>query len=189
ALEHPELQPTLVDVRSSEATAEALLRAIDGAGHEDQLALRGQRLLARRLARPRPDERLDVPATPFKAVAAGNTIADLEYRECPRHAPGPDEVEIAVSAVGLNFRDVLGVLGVVPAPNGALGAECAGRVTAVGSVVADLRVGDRVLAVFAKDGALASHTVASARNVCPIPDEVTDEEAVTLPVAFLTALY
>ncbi|HEV8316339.1 MAG TPA: aminotransferase class I/II-fold pyridoxal phosphate-dependent enzyme [Vicinamibacterales bacterium] len=189
ALEHPELQPTLIDLRSSEASAEALLRAIDVAGAEDQLALRGLRVLARRLARPRPEERLQVPETPFKAVATGNTIGDLEYRESARRAPGPDEVEIAVAAVGLNFRDVLGVLGVVPAPNGVLGAECAGRITAVGSAVADFRVGDRVLAVFASDGALASHTVASARNVCPIPDDLTDEEAVTLPVAFLTALY
>lgn len=189
ALERPELHPTLVDVRSGETDAEDILHAIDGAGDEDQVAVRGQRLLARRLGCSRADRRLATPNAPFRAAATGNSIGDLVYSVCARRAPGPDEVEIAVSAVGLNFRDVLGVLGVVPAPNGALGAECAGTITAVGSDVSGFSAGDRVVAIFAKDGALASHTVVSADHVRSIPADLTDEEAVTLPVAFLTALY
>ena len=87
ALEHPELQPTLIDVRSSEMDARTLLRAIEQAGQEDQLALRGERLFVRRLARPASDDTIDVPDAPFRAVAASNTLADLQYQPYARRAP------------------------------------------------------------------------------------------------------
>jgi NADPH:quinone reductase-like Zn-dependent oxidoreductase len=64
-----------------------------------------------------------------------------------RRPPEPHEVEIAVEATGVNFRDVLLVLGMYPSLDEPLGSECAGRVVAVGAAVADLAVGDRVVAV------------------------------------------
>lgn len=42
------------------------------------------------------------------------------------------QVALAVAAVGLNFRDVLNVLGLYPGDPGAPGGDCAGTVTAVG---------------------------------------------------------
>ncbi len=45
---------------------------------------------------------------------------------------GPGEVAVAVKAVGLNFRDVLNVLGMYPGDPGAPGSDCAGVVQSKG---------------------------------------------------------
>ena len=84
-----------------------------------------------------------------------------------RRAPAPGEVEIAVEATGLNFKDVLNALGMYPGDPGPLGGECAGRVVAVGAGVTHLRPGDAVLAVAA--GSFASHVMASAELVRKLP--------------------
>ena len=42
------------------------------------------------------------------------------------------QVMLTVAAVGLNFRDVLNVLGLYPGDPGAPGSDCTGRVAAVG---------------------------------------------------------
>jgi NADPH:quinone reductase-like Zn-dependent oxidoreductase len=48
--------------------------------------------------------------------------------------PGPDEVLLNVKAVGINFRDVLNVLGMYPGDPGAPGSDCAGVVMAAGKL-------------------------------------------------------
>lgn len=45
----------------------------------------------------------------------------------------PHEVVLRVTAVGLNFRDVLNVLGMYPGDPGDPGGDCAGIVTAAGT--------------------------------------------------------
>ena len=99
--------------------------------------------------------------------------------------PGPGEVEIAVQATGVNFKDVLSVLGLYPGDPGPLGGECAGRVTAVGDGVTHVRPGDEVLAV--AGGSFASHVVTRAELVQPRPTNVSAEEGASFPIAFLTA--
>ena len=62
--------------------------------------------------------------------------------------PGPDEVVIEVEAFPINPADLLTITGayaVRPPLPATLGAECAGRIVAVGSSVRDLTVGDRVI--------------------------------------------
>ena len=63
--------------------------------------------------------------------------------EAPEAAPGPGEVRVDVRAAGMNFRDVLNALGMVPAPW--LGLELAGVVIEVGEGVHSVCVGDRVM--------------------------------------------
>jgi NADPH:quinone reductase-like Zn-dependent oxidoreductase len=46
--------------------------------------------------------------------------------------PGAGEVLLGVKAVGINFRDVLNVLGMYPGDPGAPGSDCAGVVMAKG---------------------------------------------------------
>jgi trans-2-enoyl-CoA reductase len=63
-------------------------------------------------------------------------------------APGPDEVVIEVQAFPINPADLLTITGgysVRPQLPATLGAECAGRIAAVGSNVRDLAVGERVI--------------------------------------------
>ena len=107
-----------------------------------------------------------------------------------RRAPGAGEVEIEIVVAGVNFSDVMKVLGLYPAlPDGPvpLGAECSGRITAVGEGVTALRVGDLVLAV--AGFAFGSHVVTRAELVAIKPARLSFEQAATLPIAFLTAHY
>src|SRR5687768_12645793 len=114
--------------------------------------------------------------------------------ETPRREPGPGEVEIEVHAVGLNFKDVMITMGLLPdeALEGgytgkALGMECSGTITAVGRDVAGLEVGDAVMT--AAPGALRTNLTVNAQFVVRKPDHIGFEEAATIPITFLTAYY
>ncbi|NHB87151.1 type I polyketide synthase [Photorhabdus tasmaniensis] len=105
-----------------------------------------------------------------------------------RKEPGPLDVEIQVKAVGLNFKDVLIALGVLPAPADptmTFGQEAAGIVTRVGREVKGVHVGDRVMC--AGHSCLAEHVVMPQRVVAPIPQMLGFQQAAGVPVAFTTA--
>ena len=118
---------------------------------------------------------------------SSGTFDSLRRESISRRSPGPGEVEIAVEATGLNFKDVLNVLGLYPGDPGPLGGECAGRIVAVGSAVTNLSVGDDVLAL--AGGSFASHVIAKSEFVQPRPSGISIEEASSFPIAFLTAEY
>lgn len=118
----------------------------------------------------------------------------LIWREIDRVAPGEDEVEVAVEASGLNFRDVMFAMGVLTDEvlehgftGPVLGFECAGRVERVGEGVKHIKPGDRVM-TFAP-GAFGTHVTVPGSVVAPVPGGLTAEAAATIPVAFLTAWY
>ncbi|MBM3649889.1 MAG: SDR family NAD(P)-dependent oxidoreductase, partial [Alphaproteobacteria bacterium] len=125
---------------------------------------------------------------------SGTSRGSLAWTSCDRTPPGEGEVEIEVAAIGLNFRDVMWNLGLLPEEaledgyaGAQLGMECAGTISAVGSKVDGLTVGDRVVAFVS--GGFASHVVAPAFAVSALPSGLTFEAAATLPVAYLTAYY
>ena len=95
------------------------------------------------------------------------------------------EVRIQIEATGVNFRDVLNVLGMVETPW--LGLELAGIVSEVADDVTTLAVGDRVLGL--ADSTFASTTTADARYLVRIPDGMRFQDAATIPLVFLTAYY
>jgi len=118
----------------------------------------------------------------------------LAWGETRRQVPGPSEVEIAVAATGLNFRDVMWHVGLLPEEaleegyaGARLGMECSGRVTAIGSQVEGLEVGDSVMAFVS--GGFASHVTVPSFAVSRVPATLGLEEAAGLPVAFLTVYY
>ncbi|MFG1478123.1 SDR family NAD(P)-dependent oxidoreductase [Xanthobacter sp. V4C-4] len=118
----------------------------------------------------------------------------LTWVSAPRPVLGAGDVEIEVVASALNFRDVMfaqGIIGDEMLENGftgpSLGFECSGVVSRVGADVADVKVGDRVMA-FAP-AAFASHVVVAANMALKVPDNVPLKAAATIPVAFLTAWY
>jgi NADPH:quinone reductase-like Zn-dependent oxidoreductase/3-oxoacyl-(acyl-carrier-protein) synthase/acyl carrier protein len=94
-------------------------------------------------------------------------------------------VELQVKAVGINFRDVLNVLGMYPGDPGPPGGDCAGIVTRVPEGV-DLpfSVGDAVFGLAA--GSLGSYVVASPHTLVPLPKGMSFEEASTMPTVFIT---
>ena len=118
----------------------------------------------------------------------------LRWEPTERATPGPEEVEIAVVATGLNFRDVMWSLSLLPdemieqsGARAALGCECAGEVTRIGTAVRHLHPGDRV-AAFA-NGAFATHVTLTADQVVKLPPGMSCEAGATIPVAFLTAYF
>ena len=107
----------------------------------------------------------------------------------PRPAPAPNEVLIRVRASSLNRADLIVASG---QPHGKLfgtgsrlGLECAGEVEAVGSEVADLKAGDRVMA--SAPGGFAEYAVTDWGRVHRIPaNNMTYEQATCFPVALQT---
>ncbi|PHJ17636.1 type i fatty acid synthase, partial [Cystoisospora suis] len=104
-----------------------------------------------------------------------------------RISPPAGCVEIRVRAVGLNFRDVLNVMGLYPGDPGLPGADCAGTVVAIGEGVKSLRVGDAVYGI--AQGALRTYVTTSADIMRPIPETLTFEQAAALPVVASTVEY
>ncbi len=185
AAEHPELGLRALDL-STQVTANQApdvvveCAATDG---EVRVARRGSDRLVARLravAVPSPAAEPVALVPPLRPV-----LEALAPTPCVRRAPDAGMVEIAVQAAGLNFRDVLGALGMVSLPTGALGGECAGVVSAVGSGVRSVSVGDHVLA-FAL-GALRTHVEVPADLIAPMPPWLSFEHASTIPIAYMTA--
>lgn len=71
----------------------------------------------------------------------------MQWVDLPIGPPGPGEVLVAHTAVGVNFIDVYFRSGLYPWPAGPMipGAEASGVVEAVGAGVSSLRPGDRVV--------------------------------------------
>ena len=69
----------------------------------------------------------------------------LKYEECPNPTPGPDQVLINVQASGVNFMDVGRRKGATPSQLPMTpGGEAAGIVSAIGTEVTEVEVGDLV---------------------------------------------
>ncbi|WP_455754595.1 SDR family NAD(P)-dependent oxidoreductase [Streptomyces mutabilis] len=180
----------LVDLDVHDDSWRALPAAL--ATGEPQLAIRQGELYAPRLARPRTGDALAVPsgAGAWRLdIPRKGSVDELELVACPEvtEAPAAGHLLIEVRAAGLNFRDVLNTLDMYPGPAVLLGAEAAGVVTAVGDGVTDFAPGDRVMGLVT--GGFATHAVADARMVAPVPDGWTWAQAASVPVAFLTAYY
>lgn len=105
--------------------------------------------------------------------------------------PGPQEVQVAVEAVGLNFADVFAIWGLYGAtPEGAFtpGLEYAGTITAVGAQAGRHRVGDRVMGV-TRFGGYTSAINSDARYVIPLPQNWSCAQGAAYLVQVLTAYY
>ena len=136
--------------------------------------------------RPRPREKNDVETYALR-VPAGGTLEGLAWQPAERRSPAEGEVEIQVWNAGLNFKDVLLVLHMVPAAGPVLGGECVGEIVRVGAGVTTLSVGEAVLAM--APGSLARHVTVPAYAVARLPTGLGFEAGAGIPVAFLTAVY
>ncbi len=114
----------------------------------------------------------------------------LEVREGPDPAPANGQVLVRMRAAGINFADVMARLGLYPdAPKlpCVVGYEVAGTVERVGSGVAGLKTGDRVVALTRFGGYTEAIAVPEAQ-VFPMPAAMSFEEAAAVPVNYLTAV-
>lgn len=114
----------------------------------------------------------------------------LVHQEVDVAEPGPGEVLVRHTAVGLNFVDTYFRSGLYPVrlPSG-IGAEAAGVVEAVGDDVDGLAVGDRVARGTGPLGAYAAHQILPADVLVPVPDGVDDATAAAAMLKGLTVQY
>jgi acyl transferase domain-containing protein/NADPH:quinone reductase-like Zn-dependent oxidoreductase/acyl carrier protein/NADP-dependent 3-hydroxy acid dehydrogenase YdfG len=153
---------------------------------EPQLAVRFGRLLAPRLARTAAQPTLVLPAEPWKlAPSADGTLDGLACVAHPASAAdlGEGQVRIAVRACGLNFRDVVVGLGMLPGRSD-IGGEAAGVVLEVGPGVRGFAPGDHVMGLV--PDAFAPLAVVDHRLLAAMPEAMTFAEAATIPVAHTT---
>jgi NADPH2:quinone reductase len=112
----------------------------------------------------------------------------LSHEDVAAQVPGPGEVLVRQTAVGLNFIDVYERTGlyVNPLPTG-LGHEAAGTVTAVGPGVRGMQAGDRVAYATPLPGAYAEARIVSADRLVPVPEGVSDRLAAAALLKGMTA--
>ncbi|MBS0323324.1 MAG: SDR family NAD(P)-dependent oxidoreductase [Proteobacteria bacterium] len=195
--EHPALECTLVELACDPVKAlprlENELLYPDGTS-EIVLADTGRYTLVMR-------EETDIQATSARAderfrldFHLPGQLRNLLWLPQEVRTLGEDEVEVQVQAAGLNFRDVMYLMGLLSdeaVENGfagaSLGLEFSGIVSRVGSHVRDLRGGDKVMG-FAS-ACFASHVVTRADAITLMPEEWSFESAATVPTVFFTVYY
>ncbi len=119
----------------------------------------------------------------------------VEIKDVLQPKPGPSEVLIRVRAAGVNpvdwkiregmMRTVLG-----EAFPMVLGRECAGEIAETGTSVKRFKKGDHIIAItdIRRLGSFAEYAVAPEQTVYFKPDNISFEEAASIPIAGLTAL-
>lgn len=101
----------------------------------------------------------------------------LELVELPTGSPGPGEVLLRQTAIGVNFIDIYFRSGLYPWPESPLvpGAEAAGVVEAVGSGVQGFAPGDHAAYVM-PTGAYRSHRVVPADRLIKLPEGIAPKD-------------
>jgi NADPH:quinone reductase-like Zn-dependent oxidoreductase len=115
----------------------------------------------------------------------------LEVRETPDPEPGAGEVRIRVRAAGLNFAEVMARQGLYPdAPKTpcVVGYEVAGEIDKLGPDTSGASVGQRVVGL-TRFGGHADTVCVPAVQTLEMPEHATFEEAVAIPVNYLTAYH
>ncbi|MEM8832501.1 MAG: beta-ketoacyl synthase N-terminal-like domain-containing protein, partial [Cyanobacteria bacterium P01_G01_bin.19] len=166
SLEYPDLNCIYLEQESNNTSI--VIDEIEHNHKETEVAYRDKHRYVTRLI-PR-DNTL---SHPFRLQLSDyGSLDNLLLAPMQRQQPQAGEIEIAVTASGVNFRDVLNALGLLKqyletmgfsdASQVPFGGECVGTVTAVGEGVKNFQPGDEVIAAQAV-GSLSSHVTVDAR--------------------------
>lgn len=113
----------------------------------------------------------------------------LSFEDHDVGAPGPGQVALRQTAIGLNFIDTYQRAGLYPVPLPFVaGNEGAGVITALGDGVTGFSIGERV-AYQGQVGAYATERLAASDRMVPIPDSIDDQTAAAILLKGLTAYY
>lgn len=98
-----------------------------------------------------------------------------------------DELELDIKSTGLNFRDIMASMGLVPTTG--LGQEASGVVLRAGHrAAASFRPGDRV-STLSVGGTHATKTRCDYRAAVKIPEDMSFETGAALPMVYATAYF
>jgi acyl transferase domain-containing protein/NADPH:quinone reductase-like Zn-dependent oxidoreductase/acyl carrier protein len=161
---------------------------------EDEVVLTASGRFVPRLRDLPPTASTDTSTAYRLIVRDAGPSYELAWVTTEMPEPGEGEVLIEVHAAGINYRDALLAVGMLPGwvveggmAGMRLGGECAGVITAVGQGVTRFRPGDQVFGFV--PGSLASHALAEDVMVARVPAGVGMVSAATLPVASLSATF
>ena len=203
-LEHPELRCSLLDLDDSVPGlgTSSIVAEVMADAPETEVAYRGGARHGLRVVRaaesPEPfalPAKTNDPSASYRLeLKRTGSFDNLFFRECSRQGPGPGEVEVRVQATGLNYKDVLKVMGALSDDvvqdtwsGRTLGLECAGVIVRVGSGVSPERVGEGVQG-WVVDG-FRTYITARAEQFVPRFEGLSIDQAAAVPVVFLTAYY
>jgi NADPH:quinone reductase-like Zn-dependent oxidoreductase/NADP-dependent 3-hydroxy acid dehydrogenase YdfG/acyl carrier protein len=183
------------------ATAALLARElqIDDAEQEIILTAANARYAPRLRASepPRADQATDAAAGNSRRAlgfAVPGQLRNLQWQSLPRAPLREDEIEVAVKATGLNFRDVMYALGLLSDEGvehgfagASLGLEFSGVVVRLGAQATGFDIGDAVVG-FAPSS-FSERIVTQSGALSHIPAGLSFEAAATIPSTFFTAYY
>ena len=113
----------------------------------------------------------------------------LNWEEVESRDPGPGELRLRQTAIGVNFIDIYERTGLykqsLPA---VLGHEAAAVVAAIGPKVKGFSVGDRVAYAIGHTGAYAEERILPADRAIKLPSDVSDQIAAATMLKGLTAV-
>ncbi|OMC21986.1 sulfolipid-1 biosynthesis phthioceranic/hydroxyphthioceranic acid synthase [Mycobacterium colombiense] len=195
--EYPHLRATQIDM-DEDTEAERLAGQLLGTSEEDETAWRnGEWYTARLSPAPlRPEERrttvLDHQHDGMRMqIRTPGDLETMELTAFQRVSPEAGEIEVKVSAAGINYGDVLLAIGRYPSIDGdipQLGMDFAGVVSAVGPDVTTHRVGDRV-GGFSKNGCWSTFITCDARLAVTLPRGLTETQAAAVSTSYAIAWY
>jgi acyl transferase domain-containing protein/NADPH:quinone reductase-like Zn-dependent oxidoreductase/acyl carrier protein len=184
--EQPALGCRMVDCDRFDDAVHSLAALLGTPTEEPELALRQGKYLVPRLLPWARDGHLAIPrATDYiLAPTERGAIDNLRLTETDVPPPIAGQVQIRVEAAGLNFRDVLNVLGLYPGDPGMIGGDLAGIVTELGAGVTAFEVGQRVFGFM--PGGFATRVNVPALFLSPVPHGWSAVAAATIPAGALT---
>ena len=114
----------------------------------------------------------------------------IGFRDVDLPAPGPGEVLLRHTAIGLNYIDTYHRSGLYPLPlPSGLGMEGAGVVEAVGEGVSEVKAGDRVAYTIGPLDAYSEVRNIPARHLVVLPEDIAFEQAAAMMLQGITAHY
>jgi len=152
---------------------------------EQLIVLRCQSRFVPELDKAVVSREINIPTFPCKLTAPHNNHIDkLSLQTFELAPPLENEVQIQVYYSGLNFRDVLKILGQYPGNDLRLGCEYSGIITKTGSNVRNLKEGQKVAGLYFES--LASHINVDSEFAVPVCENINLAAAATLPVCSLS---
>jgi acyl transferase domain-containing protein/NADPH:quinone reductase-like Zn-dependent oxidoreductase/acyl carrier protein/NADP-dependent 3-hydroxy acid dehydrogenase YdfG len=194
--EHPQLRATQIDVDERTEGKYIAQQLLCGSPHDETAFRDAQWFTAALHPSPlRPEERrtkvVDHERDGMRLqIRTPGDLQTLELTAFDRVAPGPGQIEVAVTASSLNFADVLVAMGRYPSFDGEpqLGIDFAGEVTAVGPGVSNHKVGDRVGGM-SPSGCWGTFVSCGADLAATLPVGLRDDQAAAVSTAAATAWY
>jgi acyl transferase domain-containing protein/NADPH-dependent curcumin reductase CurA/acyl carrier protein len=190
-LEYPDLPIYLIDTDAQDV--ESLLSKISSSEKEQIIIFRNEQCFVPRISKliesNNLNHKLTIPQDDYCLIKDGSSLLSGLNLTTNNQLIEPKENEVVIQpkSVGLNFRDVLNVMNLYPGDPGPLGNECSGQIVAIGKNVNEFAVGDEVFGI--AGGSFASKVATNKYLIAKKPNNLTNIEAATIPIAFLTAYY